>query len=72
MLLYIILFPHQADAFDDSAGLDVVAVTSGNGIQVKNFTQDAIAPTLTRFVLNMNTGQLLLTFDEPMDPNAVM
>ena len=44
----------------------VVGIEDGAAQQAVNFTSDKSAPSLSHFELDLDTGVLLLTFDEPV------
>ena len=54
----------QAYAVDDAFGLDVLAITNGKALQVTSFTADTTIPTVDSFLLDLNTGQLNITFSD--------
>jgi hypothetical protein len=51
----------------DTSGNQVVAVSASSALQAAVFVPDAVAPTLVSFALNLDTGVLALTFDEPVN-----
>jgi len=53
-------------AIDDYRGNCIIAITNGNGIMASNYIKDSEPPVLTSFYLDMNRGQIELTFDEPI------
>ena len=57
----------QAYAVDDAFGLDVLAITNGKALQVTSFTADTTIPTVDSFLLDLNTGQLNITFSDTVD-----
>jgi hypothetical protein len=57
-------FVFAADAAADTAGIACDAILSNNALQFTTVDADAIPPQLLAFNLNMNTGLLVLTFDE--------
>ena len=59
----------QAAAFDDLRGVDITAVTVG--IRVHEFIVDSEPPLIVTSTLDMNRGQIILTFDEPMDTKQI-
>ena len=52
---------------DDLAGTDLTAITDGKALQTIRFRQDAQAPVLERWTLDMDQSQLILTFSEVVD-----
>ena len=62
----------RADVVDDTRGEDVIAITDGNAVQVTNFYFDRIMPELSSFTLDMNTGELSLTFSETINETSIM
>ena len=63
---YLIMSP---DAINDIRGVDVIAITNGNGMIARNYIRDSTPPVLTSFDLDMNRGRILFTFDEPINRN---
>ena len=57
----------QAFAIDDAFGLDVLAITNGKALQVTSFTADTANPNVDSFLLDLNTGQLNITFSDTVD-----
>ncbi len=51
------------------AGMDLLAITAG--IRVGNFTGDTTDPYLVRFDLDLNSGELLLTFSETVNASSL-
>jgi len=51
----------------DADGVSISAVSNTNGINANSYNADVTSPQLTFFSLNLNTGLLLLTFNEPVD-----
>ena len=56
-----------SSAVSDMSGNAVVGIENGNATQVSVFTPDTTEPNLLFFSLDLNTGSLLLTFDETVD-----
>ena len=56
----------RAHAIDDLSGTDIIAVTDSNGIMANDYTKDIVPPTLDYFDLDMDTGIIVLMFDEPV------
>ena len=52
---------------DDPYGEDVVAITDGKSIQASRFIADNSRPSVDTWVLDMNTGQIVLMFSETVD-----
>ena len=50
--------------YEDPPGLNVLSIVNGDGVQVRNFTSDTTKPFLTNFDLDLDTGEIILTFDE--------
>ena len=57
----------SADAVNDIRGIDIIAITSGNGIIASNYIRDSTPPVLTSFNLDMDNGRIRFIFDEPID-----
>ncbi|EGD74197.1 hypothetical protein PTSG_06209 [Salpingoeca rosetta] len=58
-------------AFSDMAGNDVVEVSSEDAKPMDGFTPDAIAPKLLGYEIDMDTGEVLLVFDEPVEADSL-
>ena len=56
-----------ATLVQDFNGVNVVAVVDGKALVAGSYVPDTTPPTLTNFTLDMNTGQLFLTFSEVVD-----
>lgn len=52
---------------DDVHGFDAIAVTDGNALQASSFTGDSVRPALDAWTLDMDSGQIVLTFSETVD-----
>ena len=61
-----------ASVVDDPYGVDVIAITDGKAIQVKEYTADTDEPMLEAFSLNMNTTTLSLTFSEGVNLSSLI
>ena len=57
----------QAFAIDDAFGVDVLAITNGNAIQVGQFTADTLPPLVVGFVFDLDSGELNITFTDTVD-----
>ena len=57
----------RAAAVNDIRGVDIIAITSGNGIIASNYIRDSVPPKLTSFSLDMDEGRIWLAFDEPIN-----
>ena len=57
----------QAFAIDDAFGQDVLAITNGKALRVTGFTADTTNPSVDGFLLDLNTGQLNITFSDTVD-----
>ncbi|KAL5488651.1 hypothetical protein EMCRGX_G017627 [Ephydatia muelleri] len=51
----------------DMSGNAVVPLVNGSGLAVSNFTPDTTAPDISFYLLDMNMGQIVLTFTESVD-----
>ena len=58
-------------AVTDMSGNKVAAIADTNGKIAAAFTADAKAPKLSSFVLNVDTGELRLTFSERVNPSSL-
>ncbi len=52
---------------NDVGGVDVVAITDGNALQVSQFNQDITRPSLDQWSFDLNVGQAVLTFSETVN-----
>lgn len=52
-------------------GVDVLAVTDGNAKLVRNFTPDSNRPALISFDLDLDSNELILTFNETVDASEL-
>ena len=57
----------EAEAFLDLQGRPIVAVTDRNAIGVTNYIGDMTSPELESFDFDLNQGQIIMTFNEPVD-----
>ena len=57
----------SADALNDIRGVDVIAITNGNGLIASTYIRDTTPPVLISFDLNMHSGYISFTFDEPIN-----
>lgn len=56
-----------ATVANDVNGIDAIAVTDGNGLRTSQFTPDNSRPALDEWILDLNVGQIVLTFSETVD-----
>lgn len=56
-----------ASIADDINGRDTIAVTDGKSLQATTFVADVTRPTLESWTLDLNVGQVILTFSETVD-----
>ena len=56
----------------DMNGVNVVAITNGNAQQVTNFTEDTTRPELVSWVMDLDVGAMILTYDETVNRNSLM
>ena len=56
----------EASAFNDLHGEDIIATTDDHAIQAFDFAGDTKSPTLKSFNFDLDAGQLIMTFDEPV------
>ena len=63
----------RAHAINDIRGVDIIAVTDGNGIIANEYIPDIESPQFLYFDLDMNNGRLRFYFDEPVvfDPSLL-
>uniref|UniRef100_A0A1X7SNL2 Uncharacterized protein n=1 Tax=Amphimedon queenslandica TaxID=400682 RepID=A0A1X7SNL2_AMPQE len=62
----------QAFAIDDVDGIDVIAVTDGKALQARAYVTDDTPPSLTSFSLDLDEGQLRLTFNDFIDETSLL
>ena len=55
----------RAHAINDIQGVDIIAVTDGNGIIANSYVRDTEPPQLIFFDLDMDLGRLYFYYDEP-------
>ena len=55
----------------DMNGVPIVALPNGQAVQVENFTEDTTPPFLHAFDIDMNTGELILTFNETLNRDSL-
>jgi len=60
----------DSGTIQDMHGNDVVAVPANNALQVRTHTEDLVAPEVVAFSLDMNKGELYLTFSEVVEPDT--
>ena len=60
------------EALEDMRGNPVVAIDEGDGLQVSSFTEDTTPPDVTEYHLDMNTGQLTISFTESVDVRTLL
>ena len=59
----------QAHAVNDIRGVDIIAVTDGNGIAANYYVGDSEPPQLMYFDLDMYNGRIYFYYDEPIANN---
>ena len=58
----------SAGAFNDIRGVDIIAITNGNGLIASTYIRDTTPPVLISFDLDMySDGYISFTFDEPIN-----
>ena len=57
----------RADLVDDTGLVDVVPITDGKAIQVAEFIPDDVPPELANFTLDLDEGELILTFTDTVN-----
>ena len=65
--IYTTYLTMSAHTINDIRGVDIIAITSGNGIIASNYIRDSTPPVLTSFNLDMDEGRIWFTFDEPIN-----
>lgn len=56
-----------ATVANDVNGIDIIAITDGNAIPASQYTRDGNRPLLNGWTLDLNVGQVILTFSETVD-----
>ena len=56
----------RAHAINDIRGVDIIAITDGNGIQANDYVPDSEPPQLIRFELDLEYTYIHINFDEPI------
>ena len=56
----------RAHAINDIRGVDIIAVTDGNGIQANDYVRDSEPPQLLKFSLDLHFDRFSFVFDEPI------
>ena len=64
---YVTITP---ELVSDMSGNRVVEIINGRGLQVSSFFEDVIPPVLSEFHLDMDEGELHLTFSETVNANS--
>ena len=64
---YITISP---ELISDMSGNRMVEIINGRGLQVSSFFEDVIPPVLDEFHLDMDEGELHLTFSETVNANS--
>ncbi len=62
-------FGGQLTEYVGGAGIDLLAITSG--VAVSNFTSDTTDPYLVTFDLDLDVGEILLTFSETVNASSL-
>ena len=57
----------MATLANDVNGIDTIAITNGNALQVGQFTPDNRRPSLQDWTLDLNVGQIIMTYSETVD-----
>ena len=57
----------QADTVDDPYGRDTLAITDGKSLRASEVTPETTSPSLLSFGLDLNSGELSLTFNDVID-----
>ena len=60
----------RAHAINDYRGVDIIAITDGNGLVASNYIRDNEPPVLTIFSLNLDEGRIYFNFDEPIPQSS--
>ena len=57
----------RASAIEDVFETDIIAITNGAAIQANDYQEDVIPPMLYNFTLDLNDGQITMTFSESVN-----
>ena len=60
-----------AEFVDDTSFVDVVAITNGNALQVRDYRPDLTPPSLQDIIVNLTSGQIQLVFSKPVDASTL-
>ena len=61
----------QASTVRDTSGFNVLAITNGNAVRAAMYTGDISGPSLRNFTLDVNSGSVVLTFDDFVDSATI-
>ena len=61
----------RASLVDDPARVDVVPITDTKGVRVLEFRADNVPPMLNNFTLDMNSGELILSFTDTVNTSTL-
>ena len=64
-------FSSDADALQDMSGVNMIAITSGQGQQVSTYTKDTTEPVISSFTFDVTTGDLVITMSETINTTSV-
>jgi len=53
-------------------GNPLIPISATSALPVKSFLRDTLSPSLTTYGLNLDSGVLIMTFSEPIDPATVL
>ena len=62
----------EEGSFTDTSGNDIVEVSTTSAVQADDYEADTTSPRLLSYVLDINSGEISLTFDDVMDTDSVM
>ena len=60
----------HAHAINDYRGVDIIAITDGNGIVASNYIGDDEPPVLTNFSFDLDAGRIWFNFDESIQQSS--
>ena len=60
------------DTFKDAAARNIIGIPSNEALQVDPFIPDRTSPLLIDFSLDMNSNELVITFNEPIEPSSII
>ena len=62
----------SASTIEDVFQNDILAITNGKAVQAMNYTDDVTPPTLLNYTLDIETGEVILTFSEAVNVSTLI